>query len=435
MRNPKFSETQISRLPAQAYHIILAGAGLSGLTLALELARRPAFRDRKILLIDRDTKQQNDRTWCFWATDEEPLPPVIFKSWDRCRFFSAGFETAMDIQPFRYRMVRGIDFYRWAKAELAQYPNVTQLQATILHIDAAAGKVFTDAGEFAAQYMFNSAFTKIPVLPPPSSIYPKPPLTTEDLPAVDSHFQAASRKSSVASRQSQVVHLLQHFKGWLIETPAPTFDPAAVTFMDFRIEQRGETRFVYVLPFSETRALVEFTVFSPALLSAEEYRSELEGYLHKFLKINSFEILEEEFGVIPMTDFPFPAVQEGKLMHIGTAGGFVKASSGYAFKRTQRKIRAFADAWERTGMPNPAMLRSPWLFRAFDSIFLRVLANRNDLGSIIFTRLFQKLPATLVLRFLDEDSGWKENLRLISAPPTFPFLKAFWQQLPFLHRR
>lgn len=204
--------------------------------------------------------------------------------------------------------------------------------------------------------------------------------------------------------------------------------------MDFRIEQRGETRFVYVLPFSETKALVEFTVFSPDLLPAEEYDAELRRYLDKYLNVSRYEVHETEFGVIPMTDYSFPSRAEGRLIHIGTAGGFVKASSGYAFKRTQRKVRAFVAAWERQGHPDPAMLRSPRLFRIFDSIFLRVLANRNELGSVIFTSLFRKLPPALVLRFLDEDTSMVENLRLVSAPPTGPFLRAFWQQLKVLWR-
>ena len=133
--------------------------------------------------------------------------------------------------------------------------------------------------------------------------------------------------------------------------------------------------------------------------------------------------------MIPMTDFPFPARQEGKVIHIGTAGGFVKASSGYAFKRTQRKVRAFVDAWERTGRPDARTFQSPRIFRLFDSIFLRVLRDRNELGHVIFSNLFQKLPPTLVLRFLDEDSTPLENLRLVAAPPARPFLRAFFQLL------
>ena len=402
------------KLQQESYDIIIAGAGLSGLTLALELLRRPAFQAYSVLLIDRDDKQHNDRTWCFWAEEHEPLPPVIFKSWRHCDFFGANWQQRMDISPFRYHQVRGIDFYRWARQELARYPKVRRLTATIHNIDGQSGRVETDAGVFSATWVFNSAFTRAPVLPPASASYPHPPFSPEsNAPAVPGS-----------------IFLLQHFKGWLIETPQPAFDPEAMTFMDFRIEQAGETRFVYVLPFSETQALVEFTVFSPALLPAPAYDAALREYLQGYLNVSDFSLLEEEFGVIPMTDYPFPSRQEGKLFHIGTAGGFVKASSGYAFKRTQRKVRALVDAWEKNGSPDPAYLRSPWLFRVFDSIFLRVLANQNGLGRRIFSDLFRQLPPALVLRFLDEDSTFAENLRLVSAPPTRPFLKALWQQLP-----
>jgi len=404
------------------YDILFAGAGLSGLTMALELARRPTFQDKKILLLDRDRKQENDRTWCFWATDAEPLPPVVFKSWDQCRFYAPGFDTNMDIAPYRYRMVRGIDYYDWAIAELTRYPNVQRLHATISNLDAGRGLVCTDAGDFTGEVVFNSAFVKTRVLPDAEAAYPKPPFSL-----LPYRSDGVTVNHPVTTNKS--IFLLQHFKGWIVKTQAPAFDPQVVTFMDFRIEQQGETRFVYVLPFSETHALVEFTVFSPALLAPETYDHELRRYLSDFLKINDFQIEEQEFGVIPMTDFSFPARQEGRVFHIGTAGGFVKASSGYAFKRTQRKVRAFVDAWERSGRPNARMFQSPWIFQVFDSIFLRVLHDRNELGSIIFKNLFQKLPPTLVLRFLDEDSSAFENLRLVSAPPAGPFLRAFFKKL------
>jgi lycopene beta-cyclase len=404
-------------MPNTHWDIILAGSGLSGLTLALELSRRPFFQDKKILLLDRDEKTKNDRTWCFWATDDEMegLPPVVFKTWDNCLFFGEKFETALDIAPYRYRMVRGLDFYNWAKLELAKKTNVQRVTANITHLNAKSGTVATDIGDFAGEWVFNSAFTKIPLLPQDSNLYPNPPLSPiSNLQFPISNFQ----------------FLLQHFKGWLIETPTPAFDPAAMTFMDYRLEQKGETRFVYVLPFSESRALVEFTVFSPALCSAEEYDAELHRYIREFLKIKEFRIEEEEFGVIPMSDFPLSPTSEGRVINIGTAGGFVKASSGYAFKRTQRKLRLFADDWEKNGQPNPALLRSEWRYRFYDSVMLRVLKENAVSGKDFFTGLFQKLPAPLVFRFLDEDSTFADDIQLLSAPPTWPFFKTALKQIP-----
>ncbi len=386
--------------------IILAGGGLSGLTLALELAGQPFFQHHKILLLDRDEKDRNDRTWCFWAAKEEVLPPVTFKTWDECRFFSDDLAITLDISPYRYHMVRGLDFYRWAKQALEKHPNVRRLTANITGINAQTGCVYTDQGDFTSEVVFNSAFTQRPLVPAANAQYPQPPFSVH---------------STTKNDAAHYVHLLQHFQGWMIETPAAAFDPQTVTFMDYRLEQHGETRFVYVLPFSATRALVEFTVFSPALCPPEEYDRELNTYIHDQLKIKEFAIAEREFGIIPMTDRPF-ALREGRVINIGTAGGFVKASSGYAFLRTQRRLRAFVAAWVRTGKPDTGLLQSAWYYRFFDSVMLHVLDKKRVAGKDFFTRLFRRLPAPLVFRFLDEDATFGEILRLLSAPPTWPFL-------------
>lgn len=401
------------------HDIIIAGSGLSGFTLALECARRPFFRDKKILLIDRDDKSRNDRTWCFWATDREceRLPPVIYKTWDKCRFFGKNLEKELAIQPYRYRMVRGIDFYNFAKTELDKNPRFQRIAANITHLDAEKGIVFTDRGEFQGERVFNSALTKISLLPEAGSFYTGPAFTP----------------LSDAPPAGRFTHLLQHFKGYIIETSRAAFDPGVVTFMDYRIEQKGETRFVYVLPFSETRALVEFTVFSTALCAAEEYETELRQYIRRFLQMDDFQVVEEEFGVIPMSDHPFSPLAEGRVTHIGTAGGFVKASSGYAFKRTQRKIRALVDVWEKNRVPDPAVLRSSWRYRFYDSVMLRVLRENAVSGEAFFSGLFRKLPADLVFRFLDEDTTFADDVQLLSAPPTWPFLKTALKQIPVFH--
>ncbi|MFN0213782.1 MAG: lycopene cyclase family protein [Saprospiraceae bacterium] len=396
--------------------LLLAGSGLSGLTLALECAKRPFFQDKKIILIDRDDKSRNDRTWCFWAKDNEPLPPVSYKVWKQCLFIGTDFEKSLDIAPYRYHMIRGLDFYNWAKKELSKHANVQRITANILSIEPQNGIVKTNVGDFQGEWVFNSASY---------------PTGTEAL--AGTSVDGAKWVSPVTQHQpSTSTFLLQHFKGWLIETATPAFNPETVTFMDYRLEQHGETRFVYVLPFTETRALVEFTVFSPTLCPLEEYDAELEGYISKVLKINDYKVEEEEFGVIPMTDLPLFPKGEGRVFNIGTAGGFVKASSGYAFLRTQRKLRTFVDDWEKSGSPNLAVLQSTRGFRALDSIMLRVLHEGSVSGKEFFGLLFKKLPAPLVFRFLDEDASLTEVLRVLSAPPTWPFFKTALRQIPFL---
>lgn len=394
------------------YDYIFAGAGLAGLTLATEMAERPAFRNRRMLLIDRDDKTRNDRTWCFWASESEPLPPVVFQRWEKCHFYSPGFASLLDFSPYRYHMIRGSDFYQWAKSRLASHAGIDLVRADVLQIDAQNGTVDTSAGRFQGDMVFNSALVKKELVPSQNALFPSP-------------FSVSG-----SAKALNAIYLLQHFKGWVVRAKQAAFDPEHPTFMDFRVSQQGETRFVYVLPFSVTEALVEFTVFSPALLPPDAYDEALAVYLRQYLQLHDFTVVEEEFGVIPMTDWSFGPRREGRVFHIGTAGGFVKASSGYAFLRTQRRLRAFLDHWEQTGRPDESLLRSQKRFRILDSIFLRVLADRGELGHDVFRRLFQRLPAPTVLRFLDEDATFADILRVVSAPPVLPFLVAAFRQIP-----
>jgi lycopene beta-cyclase len=75
--------------------------------------------------------------------------------------------------------------------------------------------------------------------------------------------------------------------------------------MDFRTIQREGTSFVYVMPFSATEALVEYTLFSKSLLEDGDYDVALKDYVHNVLGLLDYEILEKEFGVIPMTNCAF----------------------------------------------------------------------------------------------------------------------------------
>src|SRR5690606_32000410 len=68
-----------------------------------------------------------------------------------------------------------------------------------------------------------------------------------------------SRPLPPASPSADEVDLLQHFVGWEVEAEGPVFDPETPVLMDFAVEQARGIHFMYVLPFSPTRALVETT--------------------------------------------------------------------------------------------------------------------------------------------------------------------------------
>ena len=97
------------------FDYIICGGGASGLLLAYRLCNDSFFSHKSILLIEKDLKNTNDRTWCFWESEKGDLEEVVFKVWDHAHFNANGFEVDFSLHPFQYKMIRSIDFYNWMK--------------------------------------------------------------------------------------------------------------------------------------------------------------------------------------------------------------------------------------------------------------------------------------------------------------------------------
>jgi lycopene beta-cyclase len=378
---------------ATQYDYIITGAGCAGLSLVMHMIRSNAFTGKKILLIDKDTKKANDRTWCFWQKEEGLFEPIVFKKWDHLFFYSDQFSSELNIAPYQYKMIRGIDFYEYCLNEINKHPNIQFLNAPVQHIFSSEQEtgVLINGEAIYCNYIFNSV------------LFDRPELSNKEY------------------------WLLQHFKGWIIETSDNCFDERKATLMDFRIDQNNGTAFCYVLPFSSNKALVEYTLFTPGLLPKEAYNEGLKDYVERILGINSYQIIDEEFGVIPMTNFRFEQHQNN-IINIGTAGGHTKGSSGYTFQFVQKASAAIVNCIIEKGYPYEVN-KNDKRFQFYDSVLLHILFNRTLEGSKIFTDLFQKNKPQQVLKFLDNETSLKEELSIISTLPTMPFLKAAMKQL------
>lgn len=364
---------------------------MAGLSLAYYM-NQSVLRNKQILILDRDEKNKNDRTWCFWETDREsPFDPIVFRKWPEVYFYgSGGFEKKLDLGNYAYKWIRGIDFYNFVKTDLAANPNITFLQTNVGRLTSTAdgGFVITEAGQFIADYVFDSV-------------------------------------TSLRLDNKKRENMLQHFKGWEISTPQPSFDPDVPIMMDYRVAQTGlGVRFSYVLPVDEKRAFVEYTVFSDKLLEPAEYDRELHTYIRDVLNIQDFEIHHEEFGVIPMTDELPETPRDSRVIRIGTSGGYVKASSGYAFKRTQWLTQELVSQILTTGEPSPpkATLHS-WFKRLMDSTLLNVLLRERHSGEVIFTHLYKKNLTPKLLTFMDGKASFADELRIMSTVPLWAFTK------------
>ena len=368
------------------FDYIIAGGGAAGLTLAYLLLAHENTK-KTILIIDKDDKSVNDRTWCFWEKELNLFENLVYKQWSRASFFGPSFKQTFALPPYSYKMIRGKDFYDFMKLELGKFNNLTWLKESIVGIDPQ-GIVKTSTETYSGNMVFNSTTLK--------------------------DFQIPSKH----------VQFLQHFKGRFIQTEKPCFDPEIMTYMDFRIDQKGDCRFGYVLPFSPNEALVEYTIFSEQLLQPEEYDKGLDDYLHDFLKIEDYKVLEDEFGVIPMTDFPFPE-KDGRIINIGISGGFAKSSTGYTFLRSQHILKKMANNLVRQKDPLADLPHHKKRFQKYDSTLLNVLKNGEHSGAQIFSDLFEKNGAQAVFKFLDEETNLAEEMKIMSSTPILAFGKAF----------
>jgi len=344
-------------------------------------------------MIDRDHKQQNDRTWSFWETEPGPFEEIVYRRWKKTWFHNNGFSRLLDLSPYEYKMIRGIDFYHHCLSLVRQHPNIELRFEEIVSVSNEEGiaSVQTHQATYQADYIFNSLLSG------------KPELGKKD------------------------IYLLQHFKGWIIETREPVFNPEEATLMDFRVDQSQGTTFVYVKPFSSTRALVEYTLFTEKLLPASEYEQGLRDYIRDHLGGVGYEVIEEENGIIPMTNYEFPSV-DGRIIYLGTAGGQTKGSSGYTFRFIQKHSARLVESLVKKGNPFIPMPQGPKRFRFYDSTLLYILANNKVPGDKVFSLLFKKNKPARVLRFLDNESSLGDELRIISTLPTWPFLKAAFKQ-------
>lgn len=373
------------------YDYIIAGAGCAGLSLAIHMIHSGKFTDKKILLVDQNPKHANDRTWCFWQKEEILFESILAKKWKQLRLQGDDFCKQLDIAPYQYKMIRGIDFYEFCFKTIRQHPNFDFLFEPVDKVfSEEQSGVVTNNTIFYSDYVFNSI------------LFEKPMLYKND------------------------IWLLQHFKGWVIETETDFFEEDVATIMDFRVSQKAATAFCYVLPFNSKQALIEYTVFSPELLEQEEYDKELRSFISTTLQIPSYQVLEKEFGVIPMTNHKFPS-HHNNIINIGTAGGQTKGSSGYTFNFIQKHSKAIVDSLIATG--KPFVPSASKRFNFYDGVLLKVLNDGDVAGRKIFMDLFKNNPAPKVFKFLDNETSVAEELKIIFSLPTLPFLKSGIKQL------
>ena len=376
------------------YDYIFSGVGTSASLLLLELHRRNLLSNLKILFIDPDDKTRNDKTFCFWANENESihkaLSEIITHSWNTLEI---DHYDKRSIDPLKYHHVSSLDLYSKVQ-ELINHYNWTRVIAPVdlVSSDDLGPFLTVDGKQIRARKIFDSRTPK---------------------------FEEAATNE---------VHLFQSFVGWEIETSNHLENKEAVRLMDFNVEQSDFTQFMYLLPFSKNRFLVEFTRFGSKMIEETEACQLLEKYIGN--DFGEYKILSTERGCIPMSNCKIANAHHENVILLGARNYRIKPSTGYAFKNMYNHAFDIADSIEKNTSENTVIKQESSLLKSrfafYDALLLLILKEKPEAGKKIFSELFKKANTFKVLEFLDEKSKITDEISLFSKLPWGPFLWALY---------
>lgn len=338
--------------------VAIIGAGMSGLSLAVALAERGI----EVVVHEASDEPPSARTFCSFEVEAHPFEAAVSHRWSRIAVAGESGELERTLADHRYAKIDGPAFVAEA---------LRRLEGEDARL--CFGSRVEDPTTLDASHVFDSR-----------------PLPTDGA-------------------------LLQQFVGRFVETERPRFEPDRAMLMDFRVDQSRGVHFLYVLPTSETEALIEDTYFTRRPIDGATFERTLDRALEA---LGSHRVVSTEEGTIPMsTELPPPAPP--RVTRIGLAGGVAKPSTGYAFLFAQRHARAIASALAKGEAP-PSSVRRP-RDRFLDEVFLARLRADPSGAHHLFERLFAGMEGDQLARFLSECARPSDLLRVAAALPIGPF--------------
>ncbi len=373
---------------SEAFDLVILGGGCAGLSLSMALAAL-GRRCPRTLVIESRREYTNDRTWCYWSDRSVTVPYPTQHQWPTMRVAHAGQSVSLDCGSTPYQMVAAQDFYAAAQALIDRQPKMAlSLGRSVVGEPTRSGDVWnirTSSGDLTARSVVD---TRPPRLP---------------------------RRDGAT--------LWQSFSGREIECSAAVFDPSSLDLMNFLAPDARDVAFVYVLPVTPTRALVEVTVFGATPLAPRQLSVRLDAAVARHVGRAHFTTLRSEHGILPMGLKETPRSEHRSLVRVGVMAGGARPSTGFAFQRIQRWASECARALVSCGHPVEHQ-PDPLLLRLMDQIFLDVLRADPSRGGAIFFSLFSRADPSRVIRFLSGDAGVVDSLAVVAAMPVPPFVRA-----------
>ena len=360
------------------YDIIIIGAGLSGLTLAVELIKRT---EKKVIILEKKKKFRYDKNWCFWNYPENKFSKNFNNSWSRVAIKFGAKKIVFKDPNIKYLRLKSSNFYNRMINELKQSSNCKLL-------------LNQDVKDIKSRGSSN-------IVKSNKSIF-KSPLVFDSRPIID------KKKSDI----------VQHFYGLEVEFNRNVFDDNQVTLMDFQ-KSKNCVHFFYILPFSASSALIETTYFSSKIFSKNKYKNDITKYIKKEFRDSKYKFKFSEKGIIPM--FPSKRILNSNTYYrIGTSADWIKLSTGYGFQNSFKYAEKIVDKIIEKKEP---IIKKKNILYLLDLIFLEFLKKYSNESIVFFRCFFLKNNYRTIVNFLIGKPSIFEIVKVLLSLPKIKLIK------------
>ncbi|MDT0594745.1 lycopene cyclase family protein [Glaciecola petra] len=369
------------------YDLIIIGAGAAGLSFLLALNER-AYRGR-VLILEAKSGFNTNKTWSFWQQEDMPdyLSKIIKRQWLIWRFSYQDQSIEHECQSQAYSCIDAKDFFELAEYVVSCNDNFNlEFNQTIDNLtqEETCASLYTSGIKFTGNAVIDTRIS--PMQTPKNAMY-------------------------------------QCFYGIEVTTKEACFnDKKALVMENLKHDDIG-IEFLYVLPFSETHALVEYTCFDTSPASECLLQQRIQTALNALTDGKGYTLVRSENGVLPMFNIDDSSSPSTSIIvKGGIAGGAMRASTGYCFLPIQRWASALADEYCATKKLRK-IAPITQLYRWLDDVFLTVISRNKEKGPEIFFKFAKGMGAASFARFMSEKASTKDLLRAIIIMPKWLFLK------------
>jgi lycopene beta-cyclase len=394
----------------QSIKFVVVGAGLSGLILAWRcLSSNPNV---SVIIIDSNHIIGGDHTWSFNINDIESslhewIEPFIAHTWEKYDVKFKGYSRRLNI-PYctgNSNSLRACvePFIKSGRLKLildTEVIKLTSFDVTILSGEKLTGDYIFDARGFT----------------------------------FDDNIKLG----------------IQKFYGKTIETVKP-HNLKYPIIMDATVAQNDGYRFIYCLPFSKNKILIEDTYYSDGLnFDQDKYNKRID----KYIEANDWtehKVIRVEKGILPITlAVDSKLIEKRGLKYnepikIGMRGNFYHPVTGYSFPDSVRlasKISKTINSSDKNKRLNLdleirkyklLLYRRDRYFRLLNRLLFK--ASLPSKRHLVLQR-FYTLSESLIKRFYEGNLHKKDKLRILIGKPPVPVLKAlyFFSEKAFVAR-